>query len=257
MTAEPSTVRYERRRNVAVITLNHPPVNALSASVWQGLDAAFDQLRGDESVNCAILTADGQKAFCAGADIAEMDTAGIEERSRYLHQVLTKINDTPLPVICAINGPVIGGGIVLSALCDYRIAAEEAIFQWTEIDRGTVSGGGAHMRRLGVAEATIREWLFSGRRFSAAEALSERLIDKIVPFGELSATVLKMAGTWASKARIALMATKQAMLTAEVHGDWREGYAATKAHVVDLRYSEEAKEGRRAFLEKREPNYSL
>lgn len=226
--SEDEIVRYELRGRVAVITLNHPPVNALSTPLWRGIEGAFDRLAGDEHAHAAVLTAEGTKAFCAGADVNELDLPGRAERNKYQEEVMLKIAGATVPIVCAINGPAVGAGIVIASLCDYRVASEQAHFSWTEIDRGLVGGGGAHMRRIGVPEGTIREWLFSGRRYTAVEAEHRFLVDRVEAFEQVLPTAFEVAAAFAEKPRLALQAAKQAILTAEVVADWRDAYVAAR-----------------------------
>jgi enoyl-CoA hydratase len=238
------------------LRLNRPPVHALSTPLWLAISSAFDRLAEDTSVHVAILTAEGQRAFCAGADVKELQLPGFEDRSRQHQETMFKMADTAVPVICAINGPAVGAGIVFTTLCDIRIAAETANFIWTEIDRGLVSGGGVHLRKIGVPAGVIRELLFSGRKYSAAEALAFNAVDHVVPYDHLMPTAIELAEKIASKPRTALVATKKALLGVELQSDWRQAYVDAKQHAKGLRNLWETQEGIASFLEKREPGYS-
>jgi enoyl-CoA hydratase/carnithine racemase len=231
-------------------------VNALNTALWDAIGAAIDRLGADESVHCGILTGAGSRAFCAGADVKELTLPDPTTRSHQHYGVMLKIAEAALPLICAINGPTVGAGVVIATLCDYRIAADTAHFSWTEIDRGLTSGGGVHMRKIGVPEGAIREMLFTGRRVAAVEAVGLNLISKSVPYEDLMSTAMEAARQIASKPRTALVTTKKAMLIAEVHANWREGYLAARSMAGELYGKPETVEGISAFLEKRQPEYS-
>jgi enoyl-CoA hydratase len=256
MASDGSLVVYENRGRIAILRLNRPPVNALNTPLWEAISDAFNRLAEDTSAHVAILTAEGHRAFCAGADIKELQLPGFEDRSRQHQETMEKMANTPVPVICAINGPAIGAGIVLSSLCDIRIAADNAHFSWTEIDRGLVSGGGVHLRKIGVRSGMIRELLFTGRKYTADEAFVYGAVDHLVPSDQLMPTALELAERIASKPRQALVATKKAILEVEVTADWRQAYANANQHAKGLRHLAETEEGIAAFIEKREPKYA-
>lgn len=243
---------------VGVLTLNRPPVNALSTGLWQALSDAMDRLAEDERVNAAILTGQGTKAFSAGADVKEMvqlTPVSRRQRQEFILGAMARVADLSIPLICAINGPAAGGGVNLATLCDYRIAADHAHFSLPEIDRGTVSGGGVFLRRIGVSSGAIRELLYTGRRVPATEALSMRLVDCVVPGDQLMPRAMSVATAMASKARDALVLMKRAVRIAESKGDWLEAYRATNDTSLELAGSPEAREGMAAFLEKRQASY--
>jgi enoyl-CoA hydratase/carnithine racemase len=208
---------------VARLRLDHPPVNAFSMAMWTALTASLSELRDDERVHAVILTGAGGKVFSAGADVKEAATLSAEqERTRYelVYRGLNAVAAFPLPLVCAVNGAAIGGGLNVAALCDTRIAAESAVFALPEINHGRTGGGGAFLRRLGVAEGLIRQLLLTGRRIGAAEALGARIVDEVVPLPELTDRAQSLAGELAAKPRAALIATKAAILAAAPPGEW-------------------------------------
>jgi enoyl-CoA hydratase/carnithine racemase len=235
--AGPPLVGYEVSHNVAIITLNHPPVNALSSQTWKAIAEAMDRLARDTEVSVAILTASGTKAFSAGADtkeIAESNPATRAARLDLVLEIMMKVVEVPVPLICAINGPAVGGGLLLACLADYRIAADHAHFSLPEIDRAAVGDGGAIMRRLGVPRSSIREMLFTGRRVSAPEALSIRVVDKIVPFPELMSTSLELAEGMRVKSREGLILMKRAILASERETQWEAAFRATYPFAAEM-----------------------
>ncbi len=230
MTETTNLVRYEQEGSIATITLDRPPVNALSAAVYEGLLQRVAQLNNDMDAKVAILTGAGRRAFTAGADVRELAALDAEtRRARHgmVEAVWAAVANATLPIICAINGPAPGGGTVLASLCDYRIAADDVHFSFPEIDRGSAAGGGAFMRRLGVPSGTVRELLYTGRRIDPAEAVALRIIDRIVPYDQLMPACLEMAERIASKDRAALVLMKQAILKTEEQTSWLAAYRAT------------------------------
>ncbi len=241
-------VEYVVEDGIATITLDHPPVNALSTRLWKGIEDAFARLDEDTDARVAIFTARGQRAFCAGADLKEVLEPGFDDRGKHHQAVMLKVARARVPVICAVNGPAVGAGVVLATLCDLRVAADTASFSWPEVDYGLVGGGGAHMRRISVPEGTIRDWLFTGRRISAAEALQASLVDRLFPYEALMPAVRELAGQIAEKKREALMAVKGAILAAELETDWHQGYLSARKWMEKLYGGEEMRSGIDAFL---------
>lgn len=249
-------ILYERRGRVAVLTLNRPPANALSLAMYQALHDRIDQLNGDESVHAAVITSSSPKVFCGGADIKEMIGLTYEtrrERHAFVEQCWAKLGTAALPIVCAIGGAAVGGGPVMASLCDHRIAADDAYFSLPEIDRGTVAGGGVFLRKMGVSPSVLREILYTGHRYDAAEALRVGMVDKVVPRAQLMPSALALAEMIATKERIALVHMKQAILVTEEFPDWKSGYHASHAVSADMtRASTAAKESMAAFLAKGE-----
>jgi enoyl-CoA hydratase/carnithine racemase len=211
---------------IAVLRLDRPPVNAFSIAMWTAVKTSLNALRDNESVHAVILTGEGGKAFSAGADVKEAATLSAEqERARHelVYQGLSELATMPLPVVCAINGASIGGGLNVAALCDTRIAADTAFFGLPEINHGRTGGGGAFLRHLGVSEGVIRQLLLTGRRISAAEALSARIIDEVVPLSALMTRAEALAGDMAAKPRAALIATKAAIMASSPASEWLRG----------------------------------
>ncbi|MBN9075269.1 MAG: hypothetical protein BGN87_17855 [Rhizobiales bacterium 65-79] len=223
-------VKVERRGRIVVAVLDNPPVNAFSDDMRRELLACIEDINDDEAAHVMILAAAGEKAFCAGADLNELRDLTPEtrrERSEELTRTWLKIESIRIPVVCAIGGAAIGAGTVIASLCDYRIASEHAFFSYPEIDRGTVGGGGVFMRRTGVPPGVIREALYTGRRFSAAEALAVNLVDRVVPSSQLMETAERLADAMAAKSRQALILTKKAIVATETELDWEAAYRKT------------------------------
>jgi enoyl-CoA hydratase len=222
---------------IAIVTIDRPPVNALSAAAFEALGRAADQVAGDETVSVAILTGAG-RTFCAGADVTELTGHGAVERAAFFdltNATRRKVKAIPIPVIAAINGPAAGAGVSYASFCDYRIAADTAFLTMPEIDLGSVAAGGMPLMAIGVPAGALRFLLFSGRRVTAHEALSMHLVDEVVPASELLSVARERAASIVAKDRQALIAMKRAI--GEISRDPRhdEGaYARTQQMTIDL-----------------------
>ena len=235
MSMNTDPILIEKHDRVAIMTLNSPPVNALSAAMYQQISAGLTAIAQDESVHVMILTGAGEKAFCAGADtreLAKLDGATRIERYKLVQSVFAQYSEMAIPTVCAVNGPAPGGGSVLASLSDYRVASDRGTFSYPEIDRGTV-GGGVFLRRAGVAPGVMRELLYSGRTIPAEEARELHLVDIVVPHAQLMERAMEIAQRWAAKDRQALMHMKQAILMVEREPDWLKAYEAT--HVISAK----------------------
>ncbi len=254
MPAEDGLVRSARHGSALVLTLDHPPVNVLSAPVLAALDRALAGVEAELDVRAVVLASASEKAFAAGADIREMRELD-PERAR-VHggrgQALTRrIERLPLPVIAAVHGACFGGGLELVLACDVIIAADDAQFGQPEINLGVMPGWGGTRRlprRIGAARA--RRWILTGRPVSAAEAESAGLVDRRVPRGELLATALALAEELAAKPPVALAAAKYALLNA-IDPGLDDGLAYELELWARLFGTEGQRAGMAAFLEKR------
>jgi len=253
-------IRYEIDATNAIITIDRPRrLNAFRGRTVEELIDAFHRVWTDSQVACAILTGAGDRAFCVGGDqkeYAEKGSYGTSANGLFeidtLHNV---IRDTPKPVIAAVNGLAIGGGHVLHVICDVTIAAEGARFGQAGPRVGSFDAGygTAYLARV-VGEKRAREiWLFC-RQYDAQQAEQWGLVNKVVPAERL----LDEARAWGREAA-ALSPTALRFLKASFNADTAQSYGQGKLAFAGLESfgkSEEAKEGRRAFVEKREPDFS-
>jgi enoyl-CoA hydratase len=248
-------VHYVVEDGIAVLTLDRPPVNALSAEVYEALGRLADRLAADESVRVAILTAAGRRTFSAGADVKELGSQTPDERAAFYRtssETRRKVSAIPIPIIAAINGPAAGAGVAYATFCDYRISADDAFFTMPEIDRGSVAAGGLTLMAIGVPAGPLRLMLYSGRRVTASEALAMHLVDEVVPYDDLMVVARDRASWIAAKPRHALVAMKQAIREMSHNPIWDEAaYAATQQMTIDQMERPETREGYRAFLEGR------
>jgi enoyl-CoA hydratase/carnithine racemase len=251
-----SLVEYSVEGAVAVLTLNRPPVNALSAGLAAELEAAVGRA-ADPAVRAVVVT--GSPHFAAGADIGELKAAatGSDDTppASGLSQALFALEALPKPTIAAVRGFALGGGLELALACDFRYLAEDARVGLPEIKLGIYPGAGGTQRlpRL-VGPGKAREMIYSGRHLRAAEALAIGLADKVVPADDLLAAAMEYAATLAKGATVAIGAAKRA-INATLGLSMDAGLEVEAAGFAACFHTEDAREGLSAFLEKREPAF--
>ena len=248
----------EKRERVAIITINRPDkLNALNIKIREEGANLLDELRNDSSVGVVVFTGAGNKAFIAGADIAEFaGRTAITQRDVMMSRSLfTAVDTFPKPVIAMINGFCLGGGCELALACDIRIASENASFGQPEIRLGIIPGGGGTQRltRL-VGEGKAMEMILGGEFIDSQTALSLGLVNHVVPQDQLEAKTMEIANRIASKSPIALQLAKEAVKLAS-RANLDEGLRR-EVDLFALCFSTEDKdEGVSAFLEKRTPEF--
>jgi len=251
------TLLLEKRGRVALITINRPEKrNALNIKTREEGAALLEELRGDSSVGVVVFTGAGDKAFIAGADIAEFaGRTSITQRDVMMQRSLfTAIDSFPKPVIAMVNGYCLGGGCELALACDIRIASETASFGQPEINLGIIPGGGGTQRltRL-VGEGKAMEMILTGEIIDANTAFSIGLVNHVVP-AQLVAKTMEVANRIADKSPIALQLAKEAVKLAS-RSNLDEGLRR-EVDLFALCFSTEDKdEGVSAFLEKRKPAF--
>jgi enoyl-CoA hydratase/carnithine racemase len=210
------------RGAVAVLTIDHPPVNVLSADVLDALVARLDELRADGAVRAVVLASAAEKAFAAGANIREMAPMGPSEAHRHggKGQATTvAIERLPMPVVAAVHGSCLGGGCEIALACDFVIASPDAKFGQPEVNLGVMPGWGGTQRlarRVGAAQA--RYWIFTGRAASAEEACAQGWVLRVVPRDLLLAEAVGLATELAAKSADALAAAKYSVQLAVDRG---------------------------------------
>lgn len=243
---------------VCVVTFSRPPVNAVSLSVYEDIGRLVDRLQDDEAVRVIILTAPvDARAWCGGADLNDfvgIDPAGRKARYEFINAQLPRFYRLERPVIAAINGAAIGIGMILAALCDLRVAAENARFSCPEIDYGLVAGGAALFAHVGMPEARIRELLFTGAKFTARELEPSGFFNRVVGRDEVFPTAAAIARQISTKSLPAIRARKIASTNLEGR-DWISAYLDAQALSGELTAGRDGAEGVSAFLEKRAPAY--
>jgi len=252
------TVLLDRRDRVAVITINRPEKrNALNIQTRAEGAAILDELRADDSVRVVIITGAGDKAFIAGADIAEFaDRTAISQREIMLERGLFNAVDTfPKPIIAMVNGYCLGGGCEVALACDIRVASENASFGQPEINLGIIPGGGGTQRlpRL-VGEGKAMEMILTGEILDAQTAFNLGLVNHVVPADQLEIKTMEIANRIAEKSPIALRLAKEAIKLAS-RSNLDEGLRR-EVDLFALCFSSADKdEGVTAFLEKRKPEF--
>jgi enoyl-CoA hydratase/carnithine racemase len=244
-------VVVETDQAIATIRLNRPPMNALSAGVQADLGEAVAQVAGDQAVRAVVIYG-GEKLFAAGADIKEMSGASYAQMTRdssRLQGALNSVAAIGKPVIAAITGYALGGGLELALCADFRVMGESARVGQPEILLGLIPGAGGTQRlpRL-IGPAKAKDLIFTGRFVGAAEALAIGLADKVVPDDQVYATAREMAASYAAGPAIALAAAKQA-IDLGLETDLATGLEYERVGFAGLFATEDARSGMRSFLE--------
>jgi enoyl-CoA hydratase len=252
------TLLLERRDRVAIITINRPEKrNALNIQTREEGAALLEELRTDDSVGVVVFTGAGDKAFIAGADIAEFAgrTAAMQREVMLGRSLFTAIDTFPKPIIAMINGYCLGGGCELALACDIRIASENASFGQPEINLGIIPGGGGTQRltRL-VGEGKAMELILTGDIIDARTAYNIGLVNDVVPADQLETKTMDLANRIAAKGPIALRLAKEAVKLAS-RSTLDEGLRREIDLFALCFATEDKDEGVKAFLEKRKPAF--
>ncbi|MBW2091229.1 MAG: enoyl-CoA hydratase/isomerase family protein [Deltaproteobacteria bacterium] len=250
---------YEVKERIAHITINRPEaMNAMDPEVYALLSEAWISVRDDPDIWVAIITGAGEKAFTAGADLKTAIPREREKADFWLTQkdmILNRGLEVWKPVIAAVNGYCLAGGMTLLFATDIRIAAEHAVFEISEVKRGILPGNGGTQRALRqLPYAIAMEMLLLGRRLTAWEAFSYGLINKVVPMKDLMATAEAYARQLCEHGPLALRAVKELAIRSQSL-PLEDGIRLETAFQEYLRTTEDAKEGPKAFAEKRKPEY--
>nr|WP_315591899.1 enoyl-CoA hydratase/isomerase family protein [uncultured Cupriavidus sp.] len=247
------SVLMEVADGVALVTLNRAPVNALNREMRHALVATFDEISERDDIRCAVLTGSG-KVFCAGADLKDRPNPEVAgdflEHNRITRETGNAIRECAKPVIAAVNGVALGAGMGLVAACDILYASEEATFGMPEINVGLA--GGASMLRTLFGRSTMRRMFYTGQRLTAQELLRRNVLEEVLPADQLLPVTMALAREIASKAPLAIMYAKRACNMVEVMPQ-RDAYRFEQEFTMALSKTEDAREARMAFLEKRAP----
>jgi enoyl-CoA hydratase/carnithine racemase len=250
------TITLAREDAYAVITLNRPPANAISEQLITEVNAALNTVQTDDSVRAVILTGAGDKIFCGGADLGSAFSGGdVEQFIRFGNSVMRKIERFPKPVIAAINGHAMGGGMEIAMACHLRLMKETARMGQTESNLGIIPGYGGTQRlpRL-IGRTKALEFLLLGTQIPAPECLALGLVNRLSKEGETVNDAKALARQLGKRAPLATAAIIKAV---------DEGLEAPMAKSIDIELeqflptlrSEDASEGIQAFFAKREPQF--
>lgn len=252
-------IGLEKRENIAVLTLNRPPLNPLNSAVFQEIEKMVSILEADAEVKAVVITGSGKKAFAAGVDlteIANLSPVKMYEFNCLGLSALTKFENLGKPTVAAINGLALGGGYELALTCDFRIAGESAKFAQPEINLGIIPGGGATQRlpRL-IGAARAKEILYLGDTLDAATAQSYGLVHNVVPDEKLMESAEQLAKKLAAKPAIAMKMMKKTV-NLGLQMDLSSGTNLEIESFIIAYASEDRVEGINALLEKRKPNFT-
>ncbi len=265
-----SAVILEKRGHQAWITLNRPEAkNMLNGDAFVELADAWDEVRADDAIRVAVLTAAGDVDFCCGGDLSEViplwtgarhPQTPMEERlladPGIAEKVVLKGEPLYKPVICAINGRALGGGTELVQATDIRIAADHAEFALPEPKVGVVPGAGSMVRLARqLPWAHAMKILLGGEPVSAREAMAMGLVSEVVPLAKLRARAEHYADNICRQAPLALQAIKRTALETHTR-PWAEAFEFEMGQAAEVMMSADAREGPPAFKEKRQPEFS-
>ena len=244
----------EIQEGVAHLILNKPPVNAFNSAEWAGIAAEIKSLGEQDAVRVIVISAEG-KGFCAGVDIKELgaEPAKIVPVNKGNYDTFEAIHRNPKPVILAIHGFVLGGGIGMAGAADIIVASECATFGVPEVDRGAM-GGGAHLQRLFPVQK-VRHMYFTGEFIDAGEAWRLGAVEKVVPRDELVPAAMAIAQTIAAKSPKMISLAKEGLNAIE-DGNLEEKYRREQGLTLEAYMHEDSQEARNAFNEKRDADFN-
>jgi enoyl-CoA hydratase len=251
----------EKRGTVGWLVFDSPAKrNALNAAMWRGIPAALEEFEADSDIRCIVLRGSGTQAFTAGADISDFDRIRAERPTgkydSFLEQVLDALQGSSKPSIAMIHGFCFGGGLELALACDLRYCGTSAQFAVPAAKLGIGYNIEGHKLLLEtVGHARAREIMFLARRYNAEEALTMGLVHRAMPDAELEGFIDEISRTISENAPLSIANSKMA-IEEFVKASGEPDHARMKASIERCKSSADAQEGRRAFMEKRKPNFS-
>jgi len=245
-------IRSETHEHIATITIDNPPVNALPVAGWFELADAFRAAGRDVNVRAVILRAHG-KGFQAGVDIKELaadpTNQTLVEVNRGCYEAFAAVYDCDVPVIAAVHGYCLGGGLALAGNADIVVASDDATFGLPEVDRGAL-GVATHLARF-VPQHKLRAMFFTGSTVTAAELAALGTVEKVVPRAELLDTALGYARTIAEKSPLVMRRAKESLNMIDPV-DVKRSYRFEQGFTFELNLSGDSDELRQAFVDKRD-----
>jgi enoyl-CoA hydratase len=251
-------VRHDRDRAILTVRIQNPPLSLLNQEVRRELGSLFLQLPAAPDVRC-VLFASGERSFCAGADLREypqrFDPAVARAHVENAHRMVQALVESDTPVIAALRGPCMGGGLELALACGLRIAARSASFALPEVKRGAWPGtGGTVLLARAVGPSVARRMLYTGETVAAARALELGLVDEVVDDDALDARAQELAAQIASQPFTSIQAMAR-LLDGEFRAQFRQHLRYEAECFVHAYQQPAAREGYQAFFEKREPRW--
>jgi enoyl-CoA hydratase len=252
----------ETQGPIGWLVFNNPARrNAVSVDMWEGLPRVLDRFESNPDIRAIVLAGAGDQAFVAGADISQFDqaradTAGVQRYEEIAEGAQLRLQACDRPVLAMIRGFCLGGGLNIALACDLRIAADDARIGIPAARLGLAYRASSTKNLVDtVGPANAREVLLTGRQLDAAEALTMGLVNRVVPAADLEAAVLEYCGMFADNAPLTMRAAKRIIRELlKSHAGFDA--AACRAYVQECFESADYAEGRRAFKEKRRPNFS-
>lgn len=253
----PETITYTTEGRVATIAFNRPDAhNAMTAAMMAGVEEAFRAFDADDELWVAILTGTGDKAFCAGADLGELIPQIVDKGMEAFLGDPSKrfFSDIYKPIICAVNGLCVAGGLEIMQGTDLRIAAEHAVFGLGEVRWGIVPAGGSHIRLpRQIPWAVAMEILLTGRPISAERAFDVGLVNKVVPAADLMDEANALAELLCRNGPVAMRTAKEIAVRSLA---LETPFVLENLLVQRVFGTEDAREGPKAFMEKRRPDFT-
>ncbi|MDO7635062.1 MAG: enoyl-CoA hydratase family protein [Porticoccaceae bacterium] len=239
--------------HIAELVFAKPPVNAFDSSEWAAIAAAIEALGRNDDVHVIVVRAEG-RGFCAGVDIKELaaDSHKILSVNKGNYDTFAAIHRNPKPVIVALHGFVLGGGIGIAGAADIIVASECARFGVPEVDRGAL-GGGAHLQRMFPVQK-VRYMYFTGDFIDAQEAYRLGAVERVVPLAELRDTAMAIAVSIAAKSPTMIALAKEA-LTGIEDGNLEDKYRWEQGFTLQAYKDKDSQEARDAFVEKRDAKF--
>lgn len=248
-------VRFDVDGAVATLTLDNPPLNIITSPMRPLIMDALSKISADESIRSLIITGNGDRSFCAGADLGEEADLTPETVRRFLDddaEIFDGLEDLPIPVIAAINGHCMGGGLEVALSCDLRVAADDAKFRGAGVTVGLVVSTTRMTRLLGPAVA--KDILLTGRTFTGEEAYRLRLVSESVARSDVLAAARRWADEIATRAPLAVQRTKVAIGQA-VDLPYREAMSREFDHFAELSNTRDHKHAIEAFFARQKPEF--
>lgn len=263
-------ILFSRADGIAEVVLNRPDKrNALNPEMIVRLARAWDEIAADPSIRVVLLRAIGDKTFCAGADLGRLTplltrARGAEDEwdeamladPKILNRAMLRTTEFHIPIVAAMRGGIVAGGMELALACDLRVVADDSILGLLEVQRGLIpaAGGVARISRQ-IAGAMAAEILLIGDAIPAADALRMGLVNRVVPADQVDATARALAERMARNSPLAMRLAKRAMIESSGHSI-ADAFGIEDACIKILLRSNDAREGSRAFMEKRPANFT-